>query len=146
MRHKLCRSFHPWCPGVKNRCLLYAFYPNEKNIFQTLNQLQHCHQERKHENRRVPTSSVIFHISWPLTCTCTKLENTVRIKLPVCCYFDYELSKGAGQVSQGKLTWLCEVPLTEYMELSLWHQWVRYAWKVKMWKLPPNIYVFCWSL
>ena len=21
MRHKLCRSFHPWCPGVKNRCL-----------------------------------------------------------------------------------------------------------------------------
>ena len=22
MRHKLCRSFHPWCPGVKNRCLL----------------------------------------------------------------------------------------------------------------------------
>ena len=20
MRHKLCRSFHPWCPGVKNRC------------------------------------------------------------------------------------------------------------------------------
>ena len=22
MRHKLCRSFHPWCPGVKTRCLL----------------------------------------------------------------------------------------------------------------------------
>ena len=21
MRHKLCRSFHPWCPGVKTRCL-----------------------------------------------------------------------------------------------------------------------------
>ena len=21
MRHKLCRSFHPWCPGVKNRCV-----------------------------------------------------------------------------------------------------------------------------
>ena len=21
MRHNLCRSFHPWCPGVKNRCL-----------------------------------------------------------------------------------------------------------------------------
>ena len=21
MWHKLCRSFHPWCPGVKNRCL-----------------------------------------------------------------------------------------------------------------------------
>ena len=21
MRHKLCRSFPPWCPGVKNRCL-----------------------------------------------------------------------------------------------------------------------------
>ena len=28
MRHKLCRSFHPWCPGVKNRCLsiLYGQY------------------------------------------------------------------------------------------------------------------------
>ena len=25
MRHKLCRSFHPWCPGVKNRCLLDTF-------------------------------------------------------------------------------------------------------------------------
>ena len=24
MRHNLCRSFHPWCPGVKNRCLLYS--------------------------------------------------------------------------------------------------------------------------
>ena len=23
MRHKLCRSFHPWCPGVKNRCLSF---------------------------------------------------------------------------------------------------------------------------
>ena len=23
MRHKLCRSFHPWCPGVKNRCLCH---------------------------------------------------------------------------------------------------------------------------
>ena len=23
MRHNLCRSFHPWCPGVKNRCLSY---------------------------------------------------------------------------------------------------------------------------
>ena len=23
MRHNLCRSFHPWCPGVKNRCLLH---------------------------------------------------------------------------------------------------------------------------
>ena len=23
MRHKLCRSFPPWCPGVKNRCLCY---------------------------------------------------------------------------------------------------------------------------
>ena len=22
MQHNLCRSFHPWCPGVKNRCLL----------------------------------------------------------------------------------------------------------------------------
>ena len=21
MRHKLCRSFHPWCPGVNTRCL-----------------------------------------------------------------------------------------------------------------------------
>ena len=21
MRHKLCRSFHPWCPGVKTHCL-----------------------------------------------------------------------------------------------------------------------------
>ena len=21
MPHKLCRSFHPWCPGVKTRCL-----------------------------------------------------------------------------------------------------------------------------
>ena len=33
MRHKLCRSFHPWCPGVKNRCLynmwgcVYSVYP-----------------------------------------------------------------------------------------------------------------------
>ena len=27
MRHNLCRSFHPWCPGVKNRCLLsYQMY------------------------------------------------------------------------------------------------------------------------
>ena len=25
MRHKLCRSFHPWCPGVKNRCLYFHF-------------------------------------------------------------------------------------------------------------------------
>ena len=24
MRHKLCRSFHPWCPGVKTRCLYYV--------------------------------------------------------------------------------------------------------------------------
>ena len=24
MRHKLCRSFHPWCPGVKNRCLFVS--------------------------------------------------------------------------------------------------------------------------
>ena len=24
MRHKLCRSFHPWCPGIKNRCLLHT--------------------------------------------------------------------------------------------------------------------------
>ena len=23
MRHKLCRSFHPWCPGVKTPCLFY---------------------------------------------------------------------------------------------------------------------------
>ena len=27
MRHNLCRSFHPWCPGVKNRCLWnYVIY------------------------------------------------------------------------------------------------------------------------
>ena len=26
MRHKLCRSFHPWCPGVKNRCLYCICY------------------------------------------------------------------------------------------------------------------------
>ena len=25
MRHNLCKSFHPWCPGVKNRCLLSVF-------------------------------------------------------------------------------------------------------------------------
>ena len=25
MRHKLCRSFHPWCPGVKTRCLSNIF-------------------------------------------------------------------------------------------------------------------------
>ena len=27
MRHKLCRSFHPWCPGVKNRCLYIYLRP-----------------------------------------------------------------------------------------------------------------------
>ena len=30
MRHNLCRSFHPWCPGVKNRCLselVLTYYP-----------------------------------------------------------------------------------------------------------------------
>ena len=27
MRHKLCRSFHPWCPGVKNRCLFAPALP-----------------------------------------------------------------------------------------------------------------------
>ena len=26
MRHKLYSSFHPWCPGVKTRCLWYVWY------------------------------------------------------------------------------------------------------------------------
>ena len=25
MRHKLCRSFPPWCPGVKTRCLSFMW-------------------------------------------------------------------------------------------------------------------------
>ena len=25
MRHKLCRSFHRWCPGVKTRCLFWVW-------------------------------------------------------------------------------------------------------------------------
>ena len=30
MRHKLCRSFHPWCPGVKNRCLsAFCVWPEQ---------------------------------------------------------------------------------------------------------------------
>ena len=32
MRHKLCRSFHPWCPGVKNRCLLFKWCHQLLNI------------------------------------------------------------------------------------------------------------------
>ena len=24
MWHKLCRTFHPWCPCIKTRCLLYV--------------------------------------------------------------------------------------------------------------------------
>ena len=31
MRHKLCRSFHPWCPGVKNRCLLAICAGNSRD-------------------------------------------------------------------------------------------------------------------
>ena len=36
MRHKLCRSFHPWCPGVKNRCLFYlgsTFTTNRDHVW-----------------------------------------------------------------------------------------------------------------
>ena len=38
MPHKLCRSFHPWCPGVKTRCLslngdfLWSRWPNIPSI------------------------------------------------------------------------------------------------------------------
>ena len=26
MRHKLCRSFHPWCTGVKTRCFFFSWW------------------------------------------------------------------------------------------------------------------------
>ena len=33
MQHNLCRSFHPWCPGVKNRCLLCQCDTNHAGHF-----------------------------------------------------------------------------------------------------------------
>ena len=30
MRHNLCRSFHPWCPGVKNRCLFFMEWKKKR--------------------------------------------------------------------------------------------------------------------
>ena len=33
MRHKLCRSFYPWCPGVKNRCLYQTVDARKEEVF-----------------------------------------------------------------------------------------------------------------
>ena len=32
MRQKLCRSFHPWCPGVKSRCLFWICWAFQKPV------------------------------------------------------------------------------------------------------------------
>ena len=61
MRHKLCRSFHPWCPGVKNRCLseLYIKYDSlerpPKRLREHLMNIQKAHgdeisQLKQYEN------------------------------------------------------------------------------------------------
>ena len=42
MRHKLCRSFPPWCPGVKNRCLFAMWYYGCWSSLEDLFTLTHC--------------------------------------------------------------------------------------------------------
>ena len=102
MRHKLCRSFHPWCPGVKNRCLYPQCLNYWGNFMNVLSYVFMYSCQQTCASRNAAKVFKVFTKMWstrrsyvPCFCSVTYIDNRLSLYGPV------DVWEGCGGHQQG---------------------------------------------